>query len=87
LTEGGGVSCWSVSNYIPCYRGSGKRIFLNDLSKAFTELRELSQIDRDRNGRIDEDELLAVRQMRVRLSFAARMKELFTTHPDMLKRV
>jgi heat shock protein HtpX len=64
-----------------------KAFFVNDPSQAWNELREVSQIDRNKDGRIDQNELLAVRQMQVRLSFGDKMKELFTTHPNMLKRI
>jgi heat shock protein HtpX len=64
-----------------------KAFFLNDPSRARTELRELSEIDRDMSGTIDSDELLALRQKSVRPSRAERMMELFTTHPNMLKRI
>jgi len=64
-----------------------KAFFVNDPSQAWNELRELSQLDRDKSGTIDQNELLAVRQMNVRLNFTDRMMELFTTHPNMLKRI
>jgi len=64
-----------------------KAFFANDPSRAWNELRELSQFDRDKSGTIDQDELLSVRQMKVRLSFTGKMMELFTTHPNMLKRI
>ncbi len=64
-----------------------KAFFVNDPSRAWYELRELSQIDRDMSGTIDQYELLALRQKQVRLGFGARLMELFTTHPNMLKRI
>jgi heat shock protein HtpX len=64
-----------------------KAFFVTDPSKSMTELRELSQIDRNRDGIIDQDELLTLRQMDVRLSTGAKIKEIFTTHPNMLKRI
>jgi heat shock protein HtpX len=39
------------------------------------------------SGTIDQNELMALRQMKVRLSVADKLMELFTTHPNMLKRV
>jgi len=64
-----------------------KAFFLNDPSRAWYEIKELSQIDQDMNGTIDYDELMALRQKQVRLGAAAKMMELFTTHPNMLKRI
>jgi heat shock protein HtpX len=64
-----------------------KAFFINDPSVAWNELKDISQIDRNRDGVIDPDELLAVRKMKVRLGLGATIKELFTTHPNMLKRI
>ncbi|MFC2004435.1 zinc metalloprotease HtpX [Chloroflexota bacterium] len=64
-----------------------RAFFLNDPARAWTEVRELSQIDRDMSGTIDYDELLEVRRKRVRLTIGDRLMELFTTHPNMLKRI
>ena len=64
-----------------------KAFFLNYPSRAWNEIRELSQIDLDMSGTIDYDELLALRQKQVRLKTSEKMMELFTTHPNMLKRI
>jgi len=64
-----------------------KAFFLNDPSRAWHEVRELSQVDRDMSGTIDYDELMELRQKEVRLSTADKWMELFTTHPNMLKRI
>jgi heat shock protein HtpX len=64
-----------------------KAFFLNDPSQAWYEIRELSEVDRDMSGTIDYDELMELRQKKVRLSTAHRLMELFSSHPDALKRV
>lgn len=64
-----------------------KAFFLNDPSRAWREIRELSQIDRDMSGTIDYDELMTLRQKEVKLGTADKMMELFTTHPNTLKRI
>ncbi len=64
-----------------------KAFFLNDPSRAQEEIRELSQIDWDRSGTIDSDELMKLHQMKIEISVAEKMMELFTTHPNMLKRI
>jgi len=64
-----------------------KALFLNDPSRSWREIRELSQIDRDMSGTIDYDELMEVRQKEVRLSTTDKMMELFSSHPNMLKRI
>ncbi len=64
-----------------------KAFFVNDPSRAWYEIRELSQIDRDMSGTIDYNELMALRQKEVRLGTSHKLMELFTTHPNMLKRI
>ena len=64
-----------------------KPFFLNDPSRAWHEIRELSQIDQDMNGTIDYNELLDLRQKKLRLCTSDKLMELFTTHPNMLKRI
>ncbi len=64
-----------------------KAFFLNDPSRAWYEIRELSEIDRDMSGTIDYDELMEVRQKKIRLTRAAKMMELFSSHPNTLKRI
>ena len=64
-----------------------RALFVNDPARAWREVRELSQIDRDMSGTIDYDELMVLRQKEVRMSTAHKLMELFTTHPNMLKRI
>ncbi len=64
-----------------------KAFFLNDVSRAQNEIRELKEIDKDLSGTIDPNELAELRQKRVKLSGVEKMMELFTTHPNMLKRI
>jgi len=64
-----------------------KAFFLNDPSRAWSEIKELSQIDQDMSGTIDYDELTDLRQKEVRLSTSDKLMEIFTTHPNMLKRI
>ena len=64
-----------------------KAFFVNDPSRSWYEIKELSQIDRDMSGTIDYDELMQLRQKEVRLGTSDKLMELFTTHPNMLKRI
>lgn len=64
-----------------------RAFFLNDPSRAWYEIKELSQLDQDMSGTIDYNELAALRQKKVRLGTADKLMELFTTHPNMLKRI
>jgi heat shock protein HtpX len=64
-----------------------KAFFVNDPSRSYYEIKELSQIDLDMSGTIDYDELMGLRQKEVRLSTSQKLMEVFTTHPNMLKRI
>jgi len=70
------------------HRVEGLRaFFLNDVGRAHDELRELKDIDRGLTRGINQDDLLALRTKKVKLSGAEKLAELFTTHPNMLKRI
>lgn len=64
-----------------------KAFFVNDPSKARKEIGELVQLDTDMSGTIDRGELDAIRSGRVKITRADRMMEIFSTHPNMLKRI
>ena len=64
-----------------------KAFFVNDPSRSWYEIKELAQVDRDMSGTIDYNELAALRQKEVKLSSGEKMMEMFTTHPNMLKRI
>lgn len=64
-----------------------RAFFVNDPARAWYEIKELSQVDRDLNGTIDYNELAELRKKEVRLGTADKLMELFTTHPNMLKRI
>jgi len=64
-----------------------RAFFVNDPSRAWYEVNELKQVDRDMNGTIDYDELVDLRQKQVKLTSGDKFLELFTTHPNMLKRI
>lgn len=64
-----------------------RAFFVNDPARAWYEVRELSQIDRDMSGTISYNELAELRQKEVHLGLADKLMELFTTHPNMLKRI
>ena len=64
-----------------------KAFFINDPSRAWNEVRELSQVDLDMSGTIDPDELAVLRSKTLRLSSQDKMMEILSTHPNMLKRI
>jgi heat shock protein HtpX len=64
-----------------------KAFFINDPSKALSEIKELSQLDLDRSGTLDSSELEQLRNKNINLSFGDKLLELLSTHPNMLKRI
>ncbi|MCM8780827.1 MAG: zinc metalloprotease HtpX [Candidatus Omnitrophica bacterium] len=64
-----------------------RAFFVNDPSSALSEIRELSQLDLDKSGTIDQKELELLRSQRISLSFGDRLLEALSTHPNMLKRI
>src|SRR3989338_2148225 len=64
-----------------------KAFFVNDPSQALNEIRELSQLDRDKSGTIDASELEQLKHKKVSLGFGDRLLEILSTHPNMLKRI
>ncbi|MCM8798887.1 MAG: zinc metalloprotease HtpX [Candidatus Omnitrophica bacterium] len=64
-----------------------KAFFVNDPSRAFNEVYELRQLDLDMSGTIDQNELEVLRTKRLKLSFADKLLEILSTHPNMLKRI
>lgn len=64
-----------------------KAFFINDPSQARNEIRELSQLDLDKNGTIDASELEFLKNKTIKLNIGDKMMELLSTHPNMLKRI
>ena len=64
-----------------------KAFFVNDPSRAMDEIKELSQLDVDRSGTIDPDELALLRSKKVKITSGDNLMELLSTHPNMLKRI
>ncbi|HLB70111.1 MAG TPA: zinc metalloprotease HtpX [Candidatus Methanoperedens sp.] len=64
-----------------------KAFFASDPSRAGTEIKELSQIDLDRSGTIDARELMLLQTRPIKVSTTDRILELWSTHPNMLRRI
>lgn len=64
-----------------------KAFFINDPSQAINEFRDLSQLDLDKSGTIDSNELFRIRHKTINLNAGDRLLELLSTHPNMLKRI
>lgn len=64
-----------------------KAFFANDPSRAWNEVRDISQIDLNTDGTIDAAELVELRSKSIKISNSDRLMELMGTHPNMLKRI
>jgi heat shock protein HtpX len=64
-----------------------KAFFINDPSQALNEIRDLKQLDLDKDGIIDSYELAQLRSKRIRVGFGDALMEALSTHPNMLKRI
>jgi heat shock protein HtpX len=64
-----------------------KAFFASDPSQARNEIRELAGLDRDRSGSIEPVELETLRKKKIKLDLGDRLLELYSTHPNMLKRI
>ncbi len=64
-----------------------KAFFLNDVSAARAEIRELKAVDQNASGSIDPSELEALRSGNIRVGGADTLMEMLSTHPNMLRRI
>lgn len=64
-----------------------KAFFATDPSRATSEIKDLKQLDVDMSGSIDAEELESIRTAKVKVSLADRLLEIFSTHPNMVKRI
>jgi heat shock protein HtpX len=64
-----------------------KAFLINDPSNALNEVRELKDIDLDMSGTIDPDEMRILTDKKIKLTTADRLLEIFSSHPNMKKRI
>ena len=64
-----------------------KAFFVNDPSSAAKEFSELKQLDLDKSGTLDRQELNFLNNKKLNLNFGDKLMELMSTHPNMLKRI
>lgn len=64
-----------------------RAFFLNDVARAHLEIKELKELDQNLSGTIEQQELLGLRERQIKVSQSDKLMELFTTHPNMLKRI
>ncbi len=85
----GSAQCWKTQQgREELHRVAGLRaFFLNDVGRAGNEIQKLESIDQDFSGTIDQKELSFLRTMKVKLTGPEKIIEIFTTHPNILKRI
>ena len=66
---------------------SNRAFFVNDINNAKNDVYDFQQIDFDGDGHISDDELRRLANSNVKISKKNGVMELFSTHPDSLKRV
>lgn len=64
-----------------------KAFFINDPSQGRHEIRDLKELDLDKSGTIDPYELQTLQARQLHLGVGAKLLELMSTHPNMLKRI
>lgn len=64
-----------------------KAFFANDVSRAYQEIKDLAQLDLNKDGTIDANELFSLRNKQIKVSGTQKMMEILSTHPNMLKRI
>ena len=66
---------------------TNRAFFVNDVNNAKHDVTDFRQIDFDRDGKISDEELRRLANSEVKISKRNGIMELFSTHPDSLKRV
>lgn len=64
-----------------------KAFFANDISRAHDDIRQIADLDLDKSGHIDADELEAMKSKHIKLRTFDKLMEVMSTHPNMLKRI
>jgi heat shock protein HtpX len=64
-----------------------RAFFATDVNNAQRDVTDFQQIDFDGDGRISDEELRKLANSEVKISKTSGIMELFSTHPDSLKRV
>lgn len=66
---------------------SNRAFFLNDVNKAKNDINSFREIDFDGDGTISAEELNRIKNSNINVSRSDKLLELWSTHPDMLKRI
>lgn len=66
---------------------TNRAFFVNDINNAKNDVTDFQQIDFDGDGKISDEELKKLASSDIKISTKNGLMELFSTHPDSLKRV
>ena len=66
---------------------TNRAFFVNDINNAQHDLNDFSQVDFDGDGKVSDEELRKLANSNIKISKTKGIMELFSTHPDSLKRV
>ena len=66
---------------------TNRAFFINDVNNAKNDITDFQQIDFDGDGKISDEELRRLASADVKISPKSGIMEIFSTHPDSLKRV
>lgn len=66
---------------------TNRAFFVNDINNAKHDVTDFSQVDFDGDGKITDEELRKLASMDIKISKKNGIMEVFSTHPDSLKRV
>ncbi|WP_407422177.1 zinc metalloprotease HtpX [Methanobrevibacter sp.] len=83
LSYGAATCSKETINDLNCNRA----FFVNDINNAKNDVVDFQQIDFDGDGRISDEELRTLANSNVKISKKNGIMEVFSTHPDSLKRV
>jgi heat shock protein HtpX len=64
-----------------------KAFFANDVSRAHDEIMMLDQLDMDKSGTLDADEIAVLKEKHLKLTTLDSLMEIMSTHPNMMKRI
>lgn len=64
-----------------------KAFFANDISRAHDDILQLDQLDLDKSGTLEANEIAVLKEKHLKLSTLDRLMEILSTHPNMLKRI
>lgn len=64
-----------------------KAFFANDVSRAHDDILQLDQLDLDKSGTLEADEIAVLKEKHLKLGALDSLMEILSTHPNMLKRI